>query len=77
MFQMFSAALSVLFLIANTNSAENAAALELLVNLIFRIELYKMFQYPDPQPDPCNFTLLIVLCILTLLSEKSAVRWLK
>jgi hypothetical protein len=54
MFEIFSAALIVSFLITNIKSSAKATALEIFVNWMFSRELYRMFQYPGPQQDLCG-----------------------
>src|SRR5215469_1156180 len=74
MFEIFSAARTFSCLIANIKSSANATALECSVNCVFSRELYKIFQYPGPQQDPCGAPLVTVLRILALLDERTADR---
>ena len=73
MFELFSAALTVSFLMANIESSANATALELFVNWMFSREFYWIFQYPDRK----WINVGNVLCMLILLDERPAVCWMK
>ena len=77
MFEMFYAALMVSFLMANIKSSANVTALEYFVNRMFSRELYRIFQNPGPQQDPCDDPLVTFLCKLILVDEMPAFRWLK
>ena len=66
MFEMFSTAIMVSFLIANIKSSANATALKIFVNLMFSRELYRIFHYPGSQQDPCEDDLVTVLDCISL-----------
>jgi len=44
---------------------------------MFSGELYRMHQFPGPQQDPSGDPLVTLPCILTLLKQRTADRWLK
>ena len=62
------------FLTTSVKSSAKATALVLSESCMFRRELYKIFQYPGPQQDPCGDPLVNAIQKLALFDERTVDR---
>jgi len=68
-FDIFSAALVMLLLIASIKSSAKVTTLVCFMNGVLKSELYWIFQYPGPEQDPCGAPFVTVLCNTILLDK--------